>query len=303
MANNLQRLVDSSIGISLVSALGKGLPLQLGYSFADFAAARITAQRHSKLVCAVRANQWVVHGETMEKEALDLVVGKTFQHLARSIFDLYHYNQNLDKARRLIVMDVTTQLLIQRPEFSDRGLVMLGLHISNFDLVLQTLIRLGLKMIVLTISNPQGGRRMEFEMRQRVGMNLMPASVEAFRYALNHLQKGGVVLTGIDRPAPEAGTRPQFFGRPAVLPTHHIFLAAKARVPVMIIATNLQSDGKYHISTSDLIEMDHYPDREKGMILNAEKVLRIAEGFIGQVPQQWAMSLPVWPETLDLVPD
>jgi KDO2-lipid IV(A) lauroyltransferase len=275
----------------------------LGYSLADFVAARISAQRDSKLVRAVRANQWVIRGETLEKDALDKAIGETFQYLARSIFDLYHYNQNLETVKRLIVLDPTTQLLVRRPEFGDRGLMIVGLHISNFDLVLQTLCQLGLRMIVLTIPNPQGGRRMEFEMRRRVGMNIMPASVDTFRTALKHLQKGGVVLTGIDRPAPEAGTRPQFFGRPAELPTHHIFLAAKARVPVMIIATSLQPDGKYHISTSDLIEMDHHSDREKGMILNAEKVLRIAESFIRQVPQQWLMSLPVWPETLDLVPD
>jgi KDO2-lipid IV(A) lauroyltransferase len=303
VAINLQQIIDSSFGIRLASTIGRGLPLQLGYSLADFVAARISAQRDSKLVRAVRANQWVIRGETLEKDALDKAIGETFQYLARSIFDLYHYNQNLETVKRLIVLDPTTQLLVRRPEFGDRGLMIVGLHISNFDLVLQTLCQLGLRMIVLTIPNPQGGRRMEFEMRRRVGMNIMPASVDTFRTALKHLQKGGVVLTGIDRPVPEAGTRPQFFGRPAVLPTHHIFLAAKARVPVMIIATSLQPDGKYHISTSDLIEMDHHSDREKGMILNAEKVLRIAESFIRQVPQQWLMSLPVWPETLDLVPD
>lgn len=96
--------------------------------------------------------------------------------------------------------------------------------------------------------------------------------------------------------------RPRFFGRPAMLPTHHIFLAAKARVPVMLISTHLRPDGKYQIFTSDRIELDHDPDREKGMKLNAEKVLQVAEGFVRRAPQQWSMSLPVWPEALDLVP-
>jgi KDO2-lipid IV(A) lauroyltransferase len=111
------------------------------------------------------------------------------------------------------------------------------------------------------------------------------------------------VLTGIDRPVPDPGSRPRFFGRPAVLPMHHIFLATKARVPVMLMASDLQADGKYHIATSDLIEMDPDPDRERGAIRNAEKVLTIAEGFIRRVPQQWLVSLPVWPETLDLTPE
>jgi KDO2-lipid IV(A) lauroyltransferase len=134
-------------------------------------------------------------------------------------------------------------------------------------------------------------------------MNLLPVSVEVFRQAIEYLGRGGVVLTGIDRPAPEPLARPRFFGRPAALPMHHIFLAAKAHVPVRIIATNLHPDGKYHIFTSDLIEMDHDPDREKERIANAEKVLNIAESFIRRAPQQWTMLLPVWPETLALVPD
>jgi KDO2-lipid IV(A) lauroyltransferase len=229
-------------------------------------------------------------------------VVETFQQMARSIFDLYRYARNAETFWKLLVLDTATQLLLQRPEFSERGLMIAGLHISNFDLVLQALARRGVKMMVLTIPNPQGGRRMEFEMRRRAGLNLLPASVDAFRQALKYLQTGGVVLTGIDRPADGMDIQPDFFGRPAMLPTHHIFLAARAQVPVMLISTNLRPDGKYQIFTSDRIEMDHYPDRESRMKSNAEKVLGIAEGFIRRVPQQWSMSLPVWPQTLDLAP-
>ena len=109
-------------------------------------------------------------------------------------------------------------------------------------------------------------------------------------------------MTGIDRPIPAPRVRPRFFGRPAALPMHHISLAVKARVPVMIIAPILQPDGKYHVLTSDLIEMDPHPDRATEEIRNAEKVLAIAERFIRQAPHQWSISLPVWPEALDLVP-
>jgi predicted LPLAT superfamily acyltransferase len=71
----------------------------------------------------------------------------------------------------------------------------------------------------------------------------------------------------------------------------------------MIIVTNLQPDGKYHVLISDLIEMDLRRDRATEEIQNAEKVLGMAERFIRQAPQQWSISLPVWPEALDLVPN
>jgi len=71
---------------------------------------------------------------------------------------------------------------------------------------------------------------------------------------------------------------------------------------MVVMAANLRPDGKYHIETSNSIEMDPHPDRDLEAIQNAEKVLHMAERFIRKAPQQWSMSLPVWPEIFDLVP-
>jgi lauroyl/myristoyl acyltransferase len=303
MPLDLQRLNDSRFVLSLVSALGRGLPLHLGHAFADLVAARIATRQDSSMIQAVRANQWVVRGETLKKEVLDQAVLETLRNSARSIFDLYHYMQNPKATGHLIVLDPASQALIRRPEFEKRGLMLVGLHLSNFDLAIQWFIRQGMKPLVLTIPNPQGGRRREYEVRKKMGLNLVPASFAALRQALKHLQQGGVVMTGIDRPIPAPRVRPLFFGRPAALPIHHVSLAVKAKVPVMIIVTNLQPDGKYHMLTSDLIEMDPHRDRTTEEIQNAEKVLGIAERFIRQAPQQWSISLPVWPQALDLVPN
>jgi lauroyl/myristoyl acyltransferase len=122
------------------------------------------------------------------------------------------------------------------------------------------------------------------------------------RRAIRHLEQGGVVATGIDRPQPDANPRPCFFGRLACLPTHYVYLALKARVPVIIVFARLEADGRYHLHASHPIEMDPYPDRFDQLRCNAEKVLSIAEGFIRQTPEQWSMTWPVWPEALDLAP-
>jgi lauroyl/myristoyl acyltransferase len=302
MGINLQRITDSPFVISLLSTLGRMLPLPVGHSLADFVAGQIARHHDSHMIRAVRANQWVVRGESSEKEVLDQAVRETLRYSARSIFTLYHYIQNELATRQLINMDPTIRQLIQRQEFEPRGLVIAGLHLGNFDLILQWLCWLGLRPLVLTIPDPQGGRRTEYDRRRKAGMNLVPASVGAIRLALRHLQQGGVVMTGIDRPIPEPKAYPRFFGRPAALPMHHVFLAAKAQVPVMVMVTILQADGKNLVKTSEPIEMDPHPDREVEALQNAGKVLSVAERFIRQTPQQWSISLPVWPETLELVP-
>lgn len=295
---DIQKITNSPFSLNLVTLLGRVLPVRLGHQIADFVAEKIAAQQESQLVQAIRANQWVVRGENLDKYALELATRDTLRHTARSLFDLYHYIHDPEATRRLIVLNTTTQQLMQRTEFDERGLMVVGLHLSNFDLILQWLCRQGMKPLVLTIPNPQGNHRLEYEMRKRTGMNLVPASVSTLRQALRHLQQGGFVLTGIDRPIPDPGACPRFFGRPATLPMHHIYLATKAKVPVLLILAMQRADGKCHVLTSDLIEMDTYQDRETGAIRNAEKVLSIAEGFIRQVPEQWSVPLPVWPEVM-----
>lgn len=143
---------------------------------------------------------------------------------------------------------------------------------------------------------------MEYELRKKTGMNLVPASVSALRRAVRYLEEGGMVLTGFDRPVPDAKYRPRFFGHAAPLPIHSVYLASKARVPVVIMAAIQQTDGRYQVMNSEPIEMEYDPDHMRENLRNAEKVLRRAEDFIRLAPQQWNMPLPVWPEMLEKVP-
>ena len=302
MVIDIQQIINSGFGINMLSTVARLIPAWFGYRLADFAADRIVAHPESRMVQAVRANQWVTSGEILDKEALDQAVYETYRNSARSIFDLYHYIHNPGAIEQLIVFNTTMQQLIQRPEFDQRGLMMVGLHISNFDMALRALTLRGMRAMILTIPDPQGSQRVEYEMRKKTGMNLVPASFSALRQAIRYLQQGGVVMTGIDRPIPEPKCRPRFFGRPADLPVHHVYLAAKAHVPVMVMVTIRLAGGKNHILTSDPIEMESHPDANMEMLRNAEKVLSIGEDFIRQAPNQWSVPLPVWPEVLDQTP-
>ena len=200
-------------------------------------------------------------------------------------------------------MDPSAGFLLQRPEYDERGLVVVSLHLGNFDLVLHSLSRQGIRPLVLTIPDPQGGRFLEFQSRKKSGANMIPGSFGALRQAIRHLRRGGYVATGIDRPIPQPRLRPRFFGRPASLPLHHIFLAIQAKVPVVVLATIRRPDGKHLVFASPKMEMEPHPDRETEILLNAERVLQIAAEYIRQAPTQWSESLPVWPDMLGQVPD
>lgn len=302
MSIDLQQVINSRIAVSLVSFLGRVIPSGIGFPICDLIANWVVTRRDSKVVQAVRVNQWIVRGANLEKEALDKAVWETFRNNARNLYDLYHYIHSPETTQRMISLDPVARGLVERPEFGDHGLVIVALHLSNFNLALQYMFQQGFKPMILTIPDPQGGRRVEYEMRRRTGMNLVPASVSALRQAVKHLERGGIVLTGVDRPVPNPKYCPRFFGRAASLPTDYIYLASKARVPVVIMAAIQQADGKYHVMTSEPIEMEEYQDNATANLRNAEKVLRRAEDFIRLAPEQWNMFLPVWPDVLEKMP-
>ena len=211
MAFDLQQVINSSLSLRLVSLLAQCLPPRVGHKIAYSLAEQIAHQRNSKVVQAMRANQWVVNDEALEGDTLDKLVRATLRHSARSLFDLYHYSHDFEATRRLIVFDASFDGLARRTEFADRGLMIAGLHLSSFDLILQWLARDGLRPLVLTIPDPTGGRRMEYEIRKRTGMNLVPASVGALRKALAEAAAEGRHGADRDRPPDrEAGSNASF---------------------------------------------------------------------------------------------
>jgi len=82
----------------------------------------------------------------------------------------------------------------------------------------------------------------------------------------------------------------------------HILLALKTGVPVALTSASQNQEGRYQIDISEPIDMTPHPDRHQEILLNAERVLSVAEEAILQAPHQWAMFYPVWPEAMAEMP-
>ncbi len=298
MSIDLQNVLNSPFAVRLLSWIARGIPPQIGYPLADRIGDWIATRREAKLTRAVRLNQWRARGANLDTSALDQAVAETLRSNARDIYSLYHFLGKPQKMQQMISFSALAREILERPEFSERGLVILGLHLSNFDFVLRAVSPNGFKPMILTLPNPQGGRRVEYEMRKQTGMNIVPFSISALRDAIKHLGHGGIVVTGVDHPVTELKLQPRFFGRPSLLPTHYIVLASKARVPMIVMAVIQQTDGKYYVFCSEQIEIEHDLDHKKETLRNAEGVLKEVERFIKMAPQQWNVPLPVWEEAL-----
>jgi lauroyl/myristoyl acyltransferase len=303
MAIEARNIINSRYGLNIANFIGRYTPAGMGRGIARFGADWLSSHKDWPLVQAARLNQWVARGETLSSGALDEAVRENFRSTARSIFDLYHNINNPEIFRKIICVDPIAEQFVKRPEFTERGLVIAAVHLGSFDFIGQVAGVEGVKAMYLVLPDMNPGYQKQLEMRREKGMNIHPTTPGAIKQAVRYLRDGGVVMTGIDRPDESYPYRPHFFGRPAALPVHHIFLALKAKVPVMLGAVVWQPDQRYHLLFSELIEMEPHPDRQEEIILNAEKILQVAEGFIRQYPSQWAMTYPVWPGSMDQVPE
>jgi len=302
MPKDPRNAINSPLGLSIALLIGRITPNCVGHRLVNHAADRISARKDWKMVQAVRLNQWVVRGESLDQAELDEAVRENFRCTARSIFDLYHNINNPNVFHQIVEVHPTAEQLLHRPEFSERGLVVAGIHMSNFDFIGQAAGIEGVKAMFLALPDTHPGYRKQLEMRKEKGMNIVPTSMGAIKKAVKYLREGGVVMTGIDRPDESFPYRPLFFGRPAPLPIHHIFMALKAQVPILVGSVIGRPDGKYHFLFSDPIEMQLNPDKHQEIVHNAESVLRIVENFIRQDPSQWSMTFPVWPDAMSQVP-
>ena len=78
------------------------------------------------------------------------------------------------------------------------------------------------------------------------------------------------------------------------MPVYHVMLALKAKVPIVVLGGKRNEEGKYDVLMSDFIEMEKGGSRKEELLYNTERLLEIAEGFIRQAPEQWAMFYPLW---------
>jgi len=302
MAIGFQDLLNGTLGVGFSLWLSRSLPPSVGFKLADAAGGWMAGRNHLEMVRAVRANQWVVSGCQADSAALDQAVHDTYIHTARCLYDLYHHLQDFSKIYTRVDFSARLSQFLEDRQNPKQGLVVVGIHLSNFDLAIHAVGRRGLKAVALGVANPGGGYQWQNKLRAESGIEIIPSSTNTLRHAIQRLEANGTIVTGLDRPLPDSKYRPRFFGRPAALPVMHILLALKTGVPVALTSASQNQEGRYQIDISEPIDMTPHPDRHQEILLNAERVLSVAEEAILQAPHQWAMFYPVWPEAMAEMP-
>ena len=254
------------------------------------------------MVRAIRANQWVIHNQALSKDQLDQLPILVFQSAARCAFDYFYFLSRPKKLQSMVKFNPEAHKAFERIR-KNQPCVIVCPHLSNFDLMGYTLPLNGLDVQVLSFPNPNASYRVQNKIREKVGINVTPMTLSAFRQARNRLQKGGSILTGLDRPLENQSVdkyQPVFFGQKCALPVAYVRMAKEANAPVILLAATSQPDQSYRLVGSKPIWMETADDLETEVLINANRVLSIAENIIRTYAHQWAMFYPIWPQYLGI---
>ncbi len=297
---DIQVLINSKIGAYLSIAISRTLPPSLGYRFGQFIARLLSTFQNSNLIRSIRCNQWVIHEMGLSKKEQLEKSRAVLRHASRCYYDLYHSLSDQELIQSFVPRTPAIDDFIRKSQ-SMAGCLVVSPHLSNFDLVLAALAMYGFQARILTLENPRGAYEIQNKLRTSSGLDVTPLETAGvYQKTIDYLKAGGVAATAVDRPVPNRKPRHQirFFGRPSALPVGHINLALAADVPIIVVAVKMAQDGSYHLLCSEPIHMDRLPNRIETVIHNAELVLTIIEDFIRQVPEQWLMYYPVWPQAI-----
>jgi len=285
--------------------LGRHCSLRTGRKLAGFAAGIISAFQRGKMIQAIKANQWVASGETLNRAELAARSRQVTHNIITALFEYFYYYQHVEEARQRIVLSPEMRSLLEDSAQRGKPQIVLGPHLGNFDLFGTMMVKLGLKVVALSYPKPNKTYQAQNALREQSGMRVMPINLSAFREAKKlMLHEGYSLVTGVDRPIESKDDqkyKPAFFGRPANLSTYYVRLARETGAVVRVACGVTRQDGMFYYDCTPPIAFEEYENLTDDIVLNAEKVLRAAEKFIQASPEQWAMFYPIWPEALEQI--
>ncbi len=293
----LQDITSSGIATRIGLFLGRYMPRRMGYALAQCAAHIIAGCRPS-IYHTVRANLRQVVGPEVGEEALHEMTRRAFYHAGQCYYDFFHaVGQPPEKRGSMIDIPESFFEHVRAEAARGRGVLLLGIHMSNFDLIFPALGARGLSVQVLSLADPGPGFRIFNRLRGVGALKITPISPESLRQAIRLLQSGGIVATGVDRPVPQDRELIEFFGRPAFMPL------GPARLAVMTGAATFvggcyHTPGKgYVLQYTGPLDFARTGDRNQDILTAARTIAAIVENYIRARPEQWMMFHPVWPES------
>jgi len=277
--------------------VGRYTPRRVGYGLAR-AAAGLIARRKPQVYWTVRANLRQILGSEANDETLHRMTRTVFFHAGQTYYDFFHaIDLPREMLREAVKLPDDLVAFIRAENERGQGVLILGTHMSNFDLLSLSIGARGLPIQMLSLANPRAGFHLLNYLRAKAGFEVTPISPQSLRAAIRRLKSGGIVMTGIDRPIPEDRVLVEFFGRPAYLPVGPVRLALMTDALVVMGSCYFEPGKGYALEVVEPFRMSRTGNRRQDILTNVRRLAEVLEGFVHARPDQWMMFHPFWPES------
>jgi KDO2-lipid IV(A) lauroyltransferase len=245
----------------------------------------------------VRDNLRHVLGSESGEKALHASVHAVFEHAGQTYYDFFRaIGQPCDVLANSVRIAGSLVTFLSEERRAGRGVLLLGVHMSNFDLGILALGAHDLPAQILSLGGPQDGFGLLNDLRQMEGFEVTPVGPMALRDAVRRLRSAGLVMTGADRPvASEEDELVPFFGKPARLPLGPARLALMTGATVLLGACYRHPAEGYVLHVTGPIEMVKTGDRRSDVVVNTQRLAQVMESYIRARPTQWLMFHRLWP--------
>jgi len=292
----LQDLTSSRPATRIGIFIGRYTPRWLGYGLVRALSGMIARQK-PQIYRTVQANLRHILGPEADDATLHEMTRHVFSHAGQTYYDFFHVIDQPPEVLAGAVRIPETIVAFVRSEMArGQGVLLLGAHMSNFDLLGLSVGARGLPIQMLSLANPRAGFHLMNYLRAKAGYDITPITPRSLRAAIRRLKSGGIVLTGMDRPIPEDRELIEFFGQLAYLPVGPVRLALMTGATVIMGSCYYEPDEGYALKVTGPIEMIRTGDRRQDILANARRLAAILEEHVRAHPEQWLMFHPFWPE-------
>lgn len=230
-------------------------------------------------------------------EAASQVGGRLFRAFGDKLVDLWRF-----EAGRLgadAPGDLRGREHFEAAVGSGRGVLLVTVHLGNWELGATVLNRFGRRLLVVTQAEPGDRfteRRQAARAAQGVDTVVIGENPFAFVDLIRRLGEGALVALLIDRPVASTGVRTSFFGRPFDVSRAPAELARASGCLVVPVLVVRGPGGAYMAEMLPPVEYDRRGlGSAEARAAFAGEILRAFEPAVRQHPEQWFHFVPVWP--------
>ena len=248
--------------------------------------------------CGIRANLRVVTG----RRGVERLVFSTFYKYARNWTDVMLMMRLRGDALFSLVGGTSGGEYLETALARGCGVILVSLHLGNWELGGLGLADLGYRLNVLTFrEEDEKVNEIREQVRAERGIRFIyvdrhDASPLAIIEAVNALRRNEILVLLGDRDGSSHTLDFDFFGRPAQIPLGAAYLAVTTGAPVLPVFVPLEGGLYTTIMEEPIIFEEGKADRSHAIRTGTERLIRVFERYIRKYPDQWYNFYDYWGE-------